>query len=78
MLVAKSFFQFKDLAPVETRQACCPLRPRSASSCAQRAVSSSSSFCLSSSLRPQDWCGPLVDGQRACSSFFHSNMLVGR
>lgn len=71
-------FFFMYLAPVETQQVCCPLRLRSASSCAQRAVSSSSSFSLSSSLPPQDWCGPLVDGQHACSSFFHSNTLVTR
>lgn len=71
-------FVFKYFVPVETQQVCCPLRLTSASSYAQRAVSSSSSFSLSSSLPPQDWCGPLVDGQHACSSSFHSNTLVAK
>lgn len=71
-------FVSKYLVPVETQQVCCPLRLRSASSYAQRAASSSSSFSLSSSLPPQGWCGPLVDGRHACSSSSRSNTLATR
>lgn len=63
--------------PVETQQACCPLRLRSVSSYGQRAASSSSSSSLfSSPHHPPGWCGPRVDGQHVYSSSFHSNMLV--
>lgn len=63
-------------APVANQRACCPPRPRSVSSCGQKAASSSSSSGRASSPRLPGWSVPLVDGQRVYSSSFHSNMLV--